>query len=83
MITTDSEEESLPVKPELVTEISDPDPTFFDDVTKDVAKTLQKERIQEQYKKVKIMLLDILNLYQSSGVTQPNYSTVLLRISKI
>ena len=49
----DSEEEVLPSKPQLVTQVSDPDPTFFDNVQKDVAKTLQKERIQEEFQKVR------------------------------
>ena len=54
MILADSDEEvPLPVKPEVKTEVSEPDPTFFDNVQKDVSKIIQKEKLQEQYRQVR------------------------------
>ena len=46
-----SEEENLLSKPQQVTQVSDHDPMFFDNVQKDVANTLQKEWIQEELQK--------------------------------
>ena len=43
----------MPTKPKLNTHVSEPDAEFFDKVDKDVTKIIQKEKIQEEYRKVR------------------------------
>ena len=50
--SSSSDEETPPAEPAPTTRVLDPDSKYFKGVSDEVKKILQKEKIQERYKKV-------------------------------